>query len=213
MHAFYSHATLLPARARSARAGAGKAPGTRPFRYRIVALCYAFVSCQYRPSPEARRATMQKRRMEDGSTIYFEARGACRSYYLENGVVLAICRGAQVAALAAHIIADGEQTLARYGRCFYLVDAYDSSRMDTEFREAMTAWFLANRERCAVHMLVQSKLLEMAINVATLVVGREVAVVYSDIAAWEARGRGELPNFRRREWVVPDELRGLYPTL
>jgi hypothetical protein len=156
---------------------------------------------------------MQKRTMEDGSTIYFEARGACRSYYLENGVILSICRGAQVAALAPHIIADGEQTLARYGRCCYLVDAYDSSRMDTEFRERMTAWFLTNRERCEVHMLVQSKLLEMAINVATLVVGPDVAVVYSDIASWQAKGRSELPSFRRKEWAVPDDLRGLYPSL
>jgi hypothetical protein len=148
--------------------------------------------------------------MADGSWLYFEQRGACRLWPLERGLILALCRGVQFTNLAPHVIAEGERALQRYGRCVYLVDAYDSTRMDTAFRETMTAWFKVNRERATVHMLLQSKLLEMAVNVARLTLGRNTAVAHSNPEDWEHFGRSELPSFKRRRWETPPELRELF---
>jgi hypothetical protein len=128
--------------------------------------------------------------------------GAWRSYFLEKGVILAVSRGVQVAELAPHLIHDGERAIATYGSCLYMVDACESSRMDTRLREALTGWLSANRHCATMHVLLRSNLLEMAVHVAALTTGRGVLVAHREPAPWEEVARQEIPGFKRRPWTA-----------
>jgi hypothetical protein len=145
---------------------------------------------------------MQQREMRDRSRLYSAPHGAWRSYFLEKGVILGVCRGVQVAGLAPHLIHDGECAIASYGRCLYMVDACESNRMDTQLREALTGWLSANRHCAAMHVLLRSKLLEMAVHVAALTTGRGVLVAHREASTWEEVVRRELPDFKRRPWAA-----------
>ena len=75
--------------------------------------------------------------------------------------------------------------------------------MTTEFREGMTAWFAGHKDVGTVHMLLHSKLLEMALNLANLATGTATARAYASLAAWEAAGQKEVLGFKAREITVP----------
>jgi hypothetical protein len=147
--------------------------------------------------------------MEDGSRIYYCPRGVMRSFYLGPAVIQSVCWGLQSEALARFVIAEGEQRLQSAGRCVYMVDATMSNQMSTEFRDQMTAFFRKNKGRVFVNMLIKSRLLEMALNVANLVIGMNAAHAYSNLGDWLAVGRREVPDFRKRELDLPDEIRRL----
>jgi hypothetical protein len=49
-------------------------------------------------------------------------------------------------------------------------------------------------------------MVEMALNVANLVMGAQRAKIYLDVEEWEAVGRAEFPSFVRRPLVLPEEV-------
>jgi hypothetical protein len=139
--------------------------------------------------------------MEDGSWLVTEGDSAIQAIELGNGVILHICRGVQTEGHAQHVIADGERLIKTFGRVVFMVDAVESPKMSTGFREQMTNWFRLHRDHATVNMLIRSKMLEMALNVANLVIGRTAARAFSSVAEWERVGQKELPGFRRRPMV------------
>jgi hypothetical protein len=86
-----------------------------------------------------------------------------------------------------------------------MVDGLDVKMHTTEFREEMTNWFRDN-ESAVVHMLVRSPMVQMALNVANLVMGSSRAKTYLSVSEWEAAGRREIASFARRPLVVPADL-------
>ena len=58
-----------------------------------------------------------------------------------------------------------------------------------------------------VHMLIKSRMLEMALNVANLVLGNARARTYFNPDIWESIGRQEVPSFIRRPLAVPGDLK------
>jgi hypothetical protein len=102
---------------------------------------------------------------------------------------------------------EAEVQLRRFNRVVFFVDARESRQMTTEFREQMTAWFAAHKQVATVHMLLHSKLLEMALNVANLATGTATARAYANLASWEAAGQKEVLGFRARELTIPEDLR------
>lgn len=152
---------------------------------------------------------MQTREMRDGRLLYFTPQGAWLSSFLEKGVILALCRGVLVAEFAPQLIRDGERAIAAHGRCFYMVDALASDRMDASFRELLTSWLSAARERASMHVLLQSTFLELAVHVAALSTGPGVVLAYRDRSAWEDVVRAELPGFKRGPWASSCELRAM----
>jgi hypothetical protein len=142
--------------------------------------------------------------LPDKSWLYIDDDCVMRSHALGDGLLLTTCRGVQSDAFAALIIADGTKQLREHGRCVFMVDATLSSRMTTQFREQMTAWFKDNKGKVRVHMLIKSKLLEMALNVANLIIGMDAARAYSRASEWEAAGRAESPKFRRLALDLPE---------
>ncbi len=142
--------------------------------------------------------------LPDKSWLYIHDDCVMRTHDVGEGVLLSTCRGVQIEAFAPLIIADGSKQLEAHRRCVFMVDATQSSRMTTEFRERMTSWFKSNKGRVRVHMLMKSKLLEMALNVANLFIGMDAARAYSTATEWEAAGRSESTGFRRLPLDLPD---------
>src|SRR5688572_1022162 len=148
---------------------------------------------------------MNTRRMEDGSVLYFEPGGMIQAHDLKRGVLLHARRGIMSANFVPIVKADCERQLLDAGRCVLMVDGLDVKMHTTEFREEMTAWF-HHHENAVVHMLVRSPMVQMALNVANLVMGSSRAKTYLKVTDWEAAGRREIASFARRPLVVPADL-------
>jgi hypothetical protein len=100
---------------------------------------------------------------------------------------------------------DGERQLREWKRYVLMVDGLETKMHTTEFRELMTAWF-QEHETAVVHMLIRSRMLEMAINVANLVMGVTRARAYFNADNWLAAGRQAVASFAPRPLVIPDGL-------
>jgi hypothetical protein len=140
---------------------------------------------------------MNIQNLEDGSVLYSDGKGAMQVHDFGHGVALHVRRGIIALSFAEHVIADGERHLKRAGRYVLMVDGLETKLHTTDFRESMTAWF-REHDKAVVHMLIRSKMLEMALNVANLSLGERRAQVYFDMHVWEAVGRRESPEFGRR---------------
>ncbi|WP_438022604.1 hypothetical protein [Sorangium sp. So ce233] len=149
---------------------------------------------------------MNRRKIEDKSWLYVDDRGVMRSYELGQGMMLYVCRGLQIGEFAPHVIEDGERQIQEFKRCIYMVDALESNRMETDFRDQMTEWLKKNSQRAEAHLLIRSMLLKMAVSVANLVIGAATTHAYTDVAAWEAVGQRAIPGFKRRPLVLPDDV-------
>jgi hypothetical protein len=162
-------------------------------------------------APQSKSLEVFQRQMEDGSRIHYSSLGAGRTYDLGKGVLYSVAVGPQAEGYAPLIIADGEEQLRKHGRCIYMVDSRLSNQMSTGFRDQMTAFFKANRGKVSVNMLIKSRLLEMGLNVANLIIGMRAAKAYSNVNEWEAVGRREIAGFKLRPLELPDDLRHLLP--
>jgi len=83
---------------------------------------------------------MNSRKLEDGSTLHFDAQGVMQIHDFGRGVSLHVRRGIMSADFAKHVIADGERQLGVAGRYVLMVDGIETKMHTTEFREVMTAW-------------------------------------------------------------------------
>jgi hypothetical protein len=146
---------------------------------------------------------MQIRELPDRSTLYMSARGAMQSHDLGSGVVLHVCSGIMEGEFVQPVIADGQKQLGKHGRCLFMVDLYDAKSATSEFRDGVGGWF-RHRKDVQAHLLIRSKLIEMAVNVTNLVL-QAAFKVYSNTGEWEAVARRELGVFRRRPLVLPAE--------
>jgi hypothetical protein len=153
---------------------------------------------------------MKTTTMPDGSVLHVaEPSGGRREpsvmrfYDLAPNMNLHVCSGLMVPEFAALVIADCERKLKSCDRLITMVDSYESKQMSTPFREQMTRWFPAVKGRFVGNLLIRSKLIELAINIANMVVGTPVAKAFSHIPDWEAVGRQVVPGFKRRPLVLP----------
>jgi hypothetical protein len=88
----------------------------------------------------------------------------------------------------------------------------DTLVMETAFRERMTAFVGAHKQHMEVHMLLRSKLLEMALNIANMVMGSKATHAYANVEEWEALGRQRSGrgDFARAAIEVPEDLAGRF---
>jgi hypothetical protein len=128
-----------------------------------------------------------------------------QAHDLKQGVVLHVRRGIMSEGFVPIVKMDCQRQIRDAGRCVLMVDGLDVRMHTTEFREQMTAWFRDN-ESAVVHMLVRSPMVQMALNVANLVMGSSRAKTYTSVSEWEAAGRREVASFARRPLVVPADL-------
>jgi hypothetical protein len=76
------------------------------------------------------------------------------------------------------------------------VDGWELHSIATEFREAWTEWFKAHKKCFRMHLLVRTKLMEMAASLANLFTGVRVIKTYSTHASWEQACRKDFAGFR-----------------
>jgi hypothetical protein len=149
---------------------------------------------------------MNSRNLDDGSVLHIDPQGVMQVHDFGRGVSLHVRRGIMTLDFAKHVIADGERHLRTSSRYVLMVDGSETKMHTTEFREIMTAWF-REHETAVVHMLIKSRMLEMALNVANLVLGNGRARAYFNPEVWESIGRQEVPSFIRRPLAVPEDLK------
>jgi hypothetical protein len=128
-----------------------------------------------------------------------------QAHDLKRGVILHARKGIMSEGFVPIVKTECERQLRDAGRCVLMVDGLDVKMHTTEFREQMTNWFRDN-ESAVVHMLVRSPMVQMALNVANLVMGSSRAKTYLSVSEWEAAGRREIASFARRPLVVPADL-------
>src|SRR5688500_6640617 len=148
---------------------------------------------------------MKTKSLPDGSVLYIDAQGAMQVHDFGGGVSLHVRRGIMTGDFAAYVIDDGERQLKKFGRFVLMVDGVKTKMHTTEFRETMTTWF-RDRDTAIVHMLIRSKMLDMALTVANLAMGSTRAMAYIDVDAWEAVGRREARGFKRRPLVSTTDV-------
>jgi hypothetical protein len=149
---------------------------------------------------------MNSRNLDDGSVLHYDPQGMMQVHDFGRGVSLHVRRGIMTADFAKPVIADGERQLRTSGRYVLMVDGSETKMHTTEFREIMTAWF-RHHEGAVVHMLIKSRMLEMALNVANLMLGDGRARAYFNPDIWESIGRQEVPSFIRRPLTPPADLK------
>ncbi len=148
---------------------------------------------------------MKIRTLPDNSQLLFDEQGIMQMHDFGGGVSLHVRKGIMTADFAVRVIEDGERQLGVFGRYVLMVDGSETRMHTTEFREVMTNWFMP-RTTAVVHMLIRSKMLDMALTVANLAMGSTRAHTYVDAGAWEAVGRREASSFRRRPLVLPKDV-------
>jgi hypothetical protein len=150
---------------------------------------------------------MNSRNLDDGSTLYFDTQGGVMQVHdFGRGVSLHVRRGIMTEQFAKHVIEDGERQIRNSKRFVLMVDGAEAKMHTTEFREVMTTWF-RQHDTAVVHMLIKSRMLEMALNVANLVLGNGRARAYFNPEIWESIGRQEVPSFIRRPLALPADLK------
>lgn len=147
---------------------------------------------------------MKISRQDDGSFLYFDSGSLMQVHDFGNGASLHVRRGVMTEHFAPYVIEDGERQIHKAGRFVLMVDAVDVKMHTTEFRDLTTEWFRSH-DSASVHMLIRSRMLEMAINVANLVMGVQRAKAYYEPEVWAAACKQEAPSFERRPLVVPKE--------
>ncbi|MEO7037738.1 MAG: hypothetical protein ABI548_27475 [Polyangiaceae bacterium] len=120
----------------------------------------------------------------DGAVVFVGPRLAFRVAALRAGVVLVTARGSAdtpgdtVAELAMHAELDRE--LERAGSLTVFADVRESSRMPAASRELTAKWLKRHQARVhPCHVLVRSKLMEMAVSILTMLVGGGMLKLHS----------------------------------
>lgn len=96
-------------------------------------------------------------------------------------------RGLATADFAEHVTRELEQGLARFQPIELFIDAEALRSYQSDFRKAWTNWLLQNQHCLSgMHMLFQSRVVEMGVNLVNSVV-HDFVTPYADREEFEAR--------------------------
>lgn len=138
-----------------------------------------------------------EKKLADGTVLVEDTKGSARLSRLAPGVLLFVCTGTLPTNFYEPMVAVAQREMDRGGPVVILVDGWELHSVSTGFREAWTEWFKANKQKIRMHLLVRTKLMEMAASLANLFTGLNVVKTYSTYAAWEQACRKDHPEFRR----------------
>lgn len=119
----------------------------------------------------------QRRRVQsDGAVLFCGCNLFVRVEVLKPGVVLATARGEVLVdddvRTEAALLAEFDRELERAGSFTMFADLRESARMPSASRQRIAQWTRRHQARLLPsHVLVRSKLLEMALSVITMLVG------------------------------------------
>jgi hypothetical protein len=125
-----------------------------------------------------------RRPQADGAVLLVGPNLRVRVAVLKTGVVLASARGevigAEDASVESALLAELELELERAGTLTLFADLRESPRLPAASREKIAAWTRRHQGRLLPsHALCQSKVLEMALSLITMLVGRDVLEIHT----------------------------------
>jgi hypothetical protein len=142
-----------------------------------------------------------RRAQPDGSVLFCGSNLFVRFSVLKPGVVLATARGEVIdnddVRAEAALLAECDQELERAGTFMMLADLRESPRMPSASRERIAQWTRRHQARLLPsHLLVRSKLLEMALSIITMLVGSGLFKVHTNPQTFLALVRQVAPKLR-----------------
>ena len=140
-----------------------------------------------------------RRPQADGSVVFVGPHLRVRVAVLKPGVVLATAQGevvgAQDVSAEAALLAELELELERAGTLTLFADLRQSPRVPAASRDRLALWASRHQGRLLPsHVLVQSKLLEMAMSLITMLVGSGVIEIHTKPQAFLAMVKAVAPN-------------------
>lgn len=150
----------------------------------------------------AAKDTVTSKELSDGSVFVESARGTAHLSHLKPGVIAYHCTGFLSEDFTAPMVAFAQAEMARRGNLVMLVDGWELVSIDTGFREKWTEWFKLNKQTFRMHLLVRTKIMDMAASIANLFTGVSVIKTYSNVGLWERACAEHVPGFRRSERVA-----------
>ena len=129
------------------------------------------------------------------TTLYRGAKGTVEIARLGPGIVLSTMSGHDTGDLTPHNLAAFSNEIGQFGSLCVFIDARQLRGTATEAREAGTAFLKAHRGPVrAIHLLTNSKLIDMAVAVFNLVMGGPIRS-HSDVNSFERAIAREVPGF------------------
>ena len=139
--------------------------------------------------------------LADGSVLLSTPESASRVQQLAPGVVLCSNVGRGAAEVDLAVMAELEQHIERSGSISVFCDLRSLTRMDPATRETASLWGKKHYGKVSVHILVTSKLVELALSVISMVVGTPIRF-YGHEAGFLAALERQVPGVRSLP-VVP----------
>jgi hypothetical protein len=135
-------------------------------------------------SPTARELSEIRRVQADGSVLFRGPNLRVRIAVVKPGTVLATAQGevidAKDVSVEAAVLAEFEREIQRTGTLTLFADLRHSPRVPAPSRERIAEWTRHHRAKLLPsHVLVQSKLMEMAVSIVSMLVGVGVFEVYT----------------------------------
>ena len=150
--------------------------------------------------PSAKHDPADVRRPQaDGAVLLVGPNLRVRVAVLQPGIVLASAHGEVVGAQDANaeraVLAEFELELERAGTLTLFADLRQSPRLPAASREKLAQWARRHEGRLLPsHVLVQSKLIEMAMSLITMLVGRDVFEIHTRPQAFLALVKKVVPK-------------------
>jgi hypothetical protein len=154
-------------------------------------------------APPAKHDQERLRRPQaDGSVVFVGPHLRVRVAVLKPGVVLASAHGEVVGphdvSVETALLAELELELQRAGSLTLFADLRQSPRVPAASRDRLAQWARRHQGRLLPsHVLVQSKLLEMAMSLITMLVGSSVFEVHTRPQAFLALVQAVAPNLSK----------------
>lgn len=143
-----------------------------------------------------------RRPQADGSVLFVGPSLRVRVAVLKPGVVLATAQGEVVGphdvSAETAVLAELDLELNRAGSLTLLADLRQSPRVPAASRDRLAQWARRHHGRLLPsHVLVQSKLLEMAMSLITMLVGSGVFEIHTRPQAFLAMVKAVAPNLAK----------------
>lgn len=154
-------------------------------------------------APSAKHDQTEVRRPQaDGSVLLVGPHLRVRLMVLKPGVVLASAQGEVVGPhdvnAESAVLAELERELERAGTLTLFADLRQSPRVPAASRDTLAQWVRRHQTRLLPsHVLVQSKLLEMAMSLITMLVGRDLLQIHTRPQAFLALVKAVAPNLSK----------------
>jgi hypothetical protein len=146
---------------------------------------------------------MKRESLPDGTVIYGGGGGAAVMMRLAPGVVLLTAHGTFEVSTSEGPMKDFDEELSRHGKLVLCLDMSNRKSVAKSSRDDWIAWARRNRQKLHVLLLVQSKLVDMAISVMAMLAGGMPLQSFSDVRAFERAIAREIPGFQRIPAIPP----------